>query len=508
MTAPDTRRWPALMVLCAGMLMIILDQTILNVALPSIQRDLGFSASGLAWVVNAYLVAFGGLLLLAGRLGDLVGRRRVFVAGLATFTGASLVCGLSTGPALLIGARFVQGAGGALTSSVVLGMVVTLFPNPAERTRAIGVYSFVAAAGGAIGLLAGGLVAQALSWHWVFFVNVPIGAAALVMARRLLAPDGPGVPGLRQGADALGGALVTAALMLGVYTIVGTAGRGWASPVTLGLGAAVVALLVAFVVRQARAPRPVLPLRIFRSRAVVGANVVQMLMVAGLFGFLFLGALYLQRVLGYDQIRTGVAMVPVAVAIGALSLGVTARLIVRFGARTVLIPGLVLVAVGLAMLARAPVDARYLVDLLPVMLVLGLGGGLALPSLMTLAMADAGDDDSGLASGLVNTTQQVGGALGLAVLATLSASRTATLRAGGASAPPALPGGYHLAFVVGAGLVVAALVVAVTVLRRPAPAVVDLTGGQAAVTSGNILPGGEGGAMGKVIVGDLESGRW
>jgi len=457
-------RWFALVVLCAGMLMIILDQTILNVALPAIQRDLGFSSSTLAWVVNAYLIAFGGLLLLAGRIGDLVGRRRVFVAGLAAFTVASLSCGLSTSPAMLIGARFVQGVGGALTSSVILGMIVTMFPEPTERARAIGIYSFVAAAGGAIGLLAGGVLTQALGWHWVFFVNVPIGAAALVLARRLLADERR--PGLRRGADALGGLLVTAALMVGVYAIVGTTERGWTAPATLALGGLALALLAAFVVRQARAPHPLLPLRVLRSRNVIGANLTQMLAVAGMFGFLFLGAQYMQRVLGYDAVETGAALMPVAVVIGALSLGLSARLDVRFGPRAVLVPGLVLVAAGLALLVRAPVDARYVVDLLPVMLLLGVGVGLALPAIMSLAMSDAGPEDSGLASGLVNTTQQVGGALGLAVLATLSASRTATLRTGGASPAAALTGGYHVAFAGAAALAVTATVLAVVVLRR------------------------------------------
>ncbi len=467
------RRWLALLVLCTGMLMIILDQTILNVALRAIQRDLGFSQASLAWVVNAYLIAFGGLLLLAGRVGDLIGRRRVFVTGLALFSVASLACGLATGPGMLVAARFVQGVGGALTSSVILGMVVTLFPAADEQARAIGVYSFVSAAGGAIGLLAGGALTQALSWHWVFFVNVPIGLATLVLALRLV-PDEPGI-GWAHGADAVGGTLVTAALMVGVYAIVEAPTRGWLAPATLGLGALALGLLAAFVARQARSSQPLLPLRILRSRRVTGANLVQMLAVAGMFGFLFLGALYLQRVLGYDAVGTGAAIVPVAVVIGGLSLGVSARLIVRVGARAILVPGLALVALGLGLLARAPADARYAVDLLPVMLLLGVGVGLALPAIMSLAMADATPEDSGLASGLVNTTQQVGGALGLAVLASLATARTDRLVATGEALPTALTAGYHLAFAVGAGLVLAALVVAVVVLPA-APAEADRAG--------------------------------
>ncbi len=328
MNATPTRdsRWLALVVLCAGMLMIILDQTIVNVALPSIQEDLGFSAAGLAWVVNAYLIAFGGLLLLAGRLGDLIGRRRIFLGGLAVFTLASLLCGLSTSPEMLIAARFVQGVGGALSSAVILGMIVTMFPKPREQAKAIGVFSFVASAGASIGLLAGGVLTQALDWHWIFFVNVPIGLAALALASRLLEHEVGA--GLRSGADIPGAVLVTSALMLGVYTIVDA--HSWA------LGALAALLLVAFVVRQATAARPLLPLRILRSRNVAGANAVQLLMVAGLLGMFFLAVLYLQRVLGYDAVETGAAFLPVSLAIGILSLGFSPRLNTRFGPRAVL----------------------------------------------------------------------------------------------------------------------------------------------------------------------------
>jgi EmrB/QacA subfamily drug resistance transporter len=457
-------RWIALVVLCAGMLMIILDQTIVNVALPSIQADLGFSQSSLAWVVNAYLIAFGGLLLLAGRVGDLVGRRRVFLAGLTVFTLASLLCGAAQSEAMLVGARFVQGLGGAMTSAVILGMIVTLFPRPDERAKAIGVYSFVAAAGASIGLLAGGVLTEALDWHWIFFVNVPIGIATGALAARLLARD-DGI-GLERGADAPGALLVVGALMLGVATIVEVPGHGWGSLRALALGAVALALLAAFVVREATAAHPLVPLRIFRSRDVTGANVVQMLMVAGLLGVFFLGALYLQRVLGYGALQVGLAFLPVALAIGALSLGVSARLITRYGPRPTLAPGLVLAAAGLVLFRRAPVDATYLTDLLPAMLLLGLGGGLAFPALMTLAMSGATEADSGLASGLVNTTQQVGGALGLAVLATLSTTRTRDLRAAGAQPDAALVGGFHLAFGIAAVLVLAALAVALAVPRR------------------------------------------
>jgi EmrB/QacA subfamily drug resistance transporter len=459
-------RWLALVVMCAGMLMIILDGTIVNVALPSIQRDLGFSQADLAWVVNAYLVAFGGLLLLAGRLGDLIGRTRIFLAGLTLFTGASLVCGLSSSAEMLVVARFVQGIGGAMTSAVILGMIVTTFPQPREQAKAIGIYSFVASAGASIGLLAGGVLTQLLSWHWIFFVNLPFGVATGLLALRLLERE-RGI-GLAAGADVPGAALVTSGLMLGVYTIVAAADHGWGSAHTLGFGALAVALLAGFVARQATARTPLLPLAIFRSRNVTGANLVQMLMIAGLFGMFFLGVLYMQRVLGFDAIEIGLAFLPVSLGIGVLSLGFSPRLNMRFGPRAVLLAGLALVAVGLALLARVPVDGAYVVDLLPTMLLFGVGAGLAFPALMTLAMSGATASDSGLASGLVNTTQQVGAALGLAVLATLATSRSDGLRAAGESTAAALTSGYQLAFGIGAGLVGVALALAAFVLRSPA----------------------------------------
>src|SRR2546423_1895793 len=459
----EQQRWVALIVLCVGMLMIVLDATIVNVALPSIQGELGFSQSSLAWVVNAYLIAFGGLLLLAGRLGDLLGRRHIFMVGLAVFTAASVVCGLANSQALLIGARFVQGVGGAMTSAVILGMIVMMFPEPREQARAIGVYSFVASAGGSIGLLAGGAITQAINWHWIFFVNLPIGLATAVLAVRLLDRD-EGI-GLGRGADLIGALLIVSALMLGVYTIVEASSYGWGSAHTLGFGAPALALLAGFILREARTPNPLIPLHIFRARNTSGANLIQALMVAGMFGMFFLGALYLQRVLGYDALEVGLAFLPVTVIIGTLSLGFSARLNMRFGARTTLLPGLVLIGSGLLLFARTPVDGSYLSDVLPVMVLLGVGAGLSFPSLMTLAMSGATRSDSGLASGLANTTLQVGGALGLAVLATLSTTRTSSLITGGDSPSSALTSGFHLAFLVGAGLVVAAIAVAVTVLQ-------------------------------------------
>ena len=458
-----SERRAALAVLCTGMLMIILDGTIVTVALPSVQAALGFSPAGLAWVVNGYLVAFGGLLLLAGRLGDLLGRRRTFLAGLAVFTAASVACGLATGPAMLVVARFVQGAGGAAASAVVLGMVVTLFPAAGERARAIGVVTFVGAAGASLGLVTGGVLTEALDWRWVFLVNAPIGVVALAAAVRVL-PRDAGL-GLAAGADVPGALLVTGGLMLGVATIVQAPERGWTSAWTLGSAVAAVALLAGFLLRQAWAARPLLPLRIFRSRAVSGANSAQLLMVAAALGFQFLSALFLQQVLGYGPARTGLAVVPVAVGVGILSLGPAGRLAGRFGSRPVLLTGLGLLAAGMVVLARLPVDARYAVDLLPALLLLGAGAGLALPTITALAMSDATSEDAGLASGLANTSQQVGGALGISVLAAVAAARAESL--GGGTA--ALAGGFRLAFAVAAGLALAALAVTALVLRPAGP---------------------------------------
>jgi EmrB/QacA subfamily drug resistance transporter len=460
----DRNRWIALYVLCAGVLMIVLDVTVVNVALPAIQDDLGFAQSSLAWVVNAYLIAFGGLLLLAGRFGDIVGRKSIFMAGLGVFTLASLLCGLAQSQEVLVAARFVQGVGGAMTSAVVLGMIVTMFPEPREQAKAIGVYAFVASAGGSVGLLAGGVLTESINWHWIFFINIPIGIATAVLAMRLIQRD-KGI-GFGDGADIPGAFLITSSLMLGVYTIVKPAADyGWGSGRTLGLGALSLVLLVAFIVREARARNPLIPLRIFRSRNVSGANLVQVLSVAGMFGMFFLGSLYLQRVLGYSALEIGLAFLPVTIVMGTLSIRYAERLIMRFGARPLLLPGLGLMAVGLLLFTRAPVDGSYVEHVLPVMILLGFGAGISFPALMTLAMSGATQEDAGLASGLVNTSAQVGGALGLAVLATLSATRSDHLREGGAATASALTSGYHLAFVIGAALVGAAMVVAVTAIQ-------------------------------------------
>jgi EmrB/QacA subfamily drug resistance transporter len=454
----DRSRWLALYVLCVGMLMIVLDVTIVNVALPSIQEDLRFSTSSLAWVVNAYLIAFGGLLLLAGRVGDLMGRRRIFLAGVALFTSASLLCGVAQTAWWLVAARFVQGVGGAMTSAVILGMIVTMFRDAREQAKAIGVFAFVASAGGSVGLLAGGVLTQSINWHWIFFVNLPIGIATALAARRLV-PDEPGI-GLREGADVPGAVLITSALMLGVYTIVGPAAKqGWGSASTLLFGAGSIALIVSFLARETRAASPLIPLRIFRSRPVAAANAIQILSVAGMFGMFFLGALYLRRVLGYDALETGLAFLPVTIAMGTLSIRYSERIFMALGARRALLAGLTLVLAGLVVFALAPVHAAYATQVAPSMLLLGLGAGTAFPALMNLAMSGATPQDAGLASGLVNTTAQVGGALGLAVLATLSTSRSDALIASGHPIASALTSGYHLAFWVAAALVGCALAV-------------------------------------------------
>jgi len=459
----NNTRWLSLIVLCTGFLLIVVDMTIVNVALPSIQRDLGFSQAGLAWVINAYLIAFGGLLLLAGRLGDLFGRKRVFLVGLAIFTGASLLCGLSFNQPMLIAARFLQGIGGAVSSAVILAMIVTLFPKPDEQARAFGVFSFIASAGAAVGLLAGGLITQSVSWHWIFFVNLPVGLVTAVLAVRLLAAD-PGI-GVGKGADVLGAVLVTVALMLGVYTIIQSSDYGLGSLRTLSLGAVSVGLLAAFVWRQAVVRNPILPLRLFASRRVSASNVVQALMSAAFLGFFFLGSLDLQRVLHYSPLAIGLAFLPVAIVMGLFSIRFSALLINRFGPNAVLAAGQAVIVVALALLGFGPTGPDYALNLLVPLALLGLGGGLSFPSLAIIAMSETDPSEAGLASGLLNTSGQVGGAFGLAVLATLAGARAQALVQDGVSSAAALAGGYHLAWLVGAGTVVITLALAVSVLR-------------------------------------------
>jgi EmrB/QacA subfamily drug resistance transporter len=461
----EKNRWVALVVLCTGFLMIVLDATVVNVALPTIQDDLGFSQSSLAWVVNSYLIAFGGLLLLAGRLGDLISRRGMFMSGLVVFTLASLACGASQTEAMLVGARFAQGIGGAMTSSVILGMIFTMFPEPREQAKAMGVFSFVASGGGSVGLIAGGVLTDLINWHWIFFVNIPIGIATAILARRYVEADRG--EGFGKGADVLGAILSTSALMLLVYTIVQPAAQdGWGDPTTLACAAGAIALGIGFVVRESTTAHPLIPLRIFRVREVAASNGIQGLLVAGMFGTFFMGSLYLERILHYSPLEIGLAFLPLTLVMGIVSLRYSEKLIMRFGPRRTLVPGMTLVLIGLLLFARTPVDGEYLRDLFPIMPLIGLGFAISGPSLVTLAMSGASQQDAGLASGLINTTTQVGGALGLAVLATLAGTRTDSLRDSGESLASALNGGYHVGYLIAAALTLVALLIAAVVLRE------------------------------------------
>jgi EmrB/QacA subfamily drug resistance transporter len=448
--------------------MIVLDATIVNVALPSIRADLGFTEASLAWVVNAYLLTFGGFLLLGGRAGDLFGPRRVFLIGIALFTIASLACGLATTKGLLVAARAVQGLGGATVAAVALSLIMRLFTEPAERAKAMGVFGFVAAGGGSLGVVAGGVLTDVLDWHWIFLVNIPIGIAVYFASLRLLPGEKEEVA--RGPVDVLGAVTVTSALMLAVYGIVNANSAGWGSGQTLGLLAGAVVLLAVFLVIESRAPAPLVPLRLFRLRNVAGANAVSVLMAAAMFGWFFLSALYLQRVLGYSPLEVGLAFLPATLLMGVLSLGISAKIVLRFGIRAPLATGLGLFALGLALFARAPADGTYVLDVLPSMLMLGLGGAISFNPLLLAAMSDVDPTESGLASGIVNTSQMMGGALGLAVLASLAASRTSSLEAAGRDAAAALNGGYHLAFAIGTAFALAAVGLTLALIRAGVPA--------------------------------------
>jgi EmrB/QacA subfamily drug resistance transporter len=466
MKTDDRTRWLALIVICLGSLMNVLDSTIVGVALPSIRADLGFSQTALAWVVNAYLLTFGGFLLLGGRLGDLFGQRRLFIGGIALFTVASLVCGLASSKGMLIGARAVQGFGGAVASAVALSMIVSLFIEPAERAKAMGVFGFVAAGGGSIGVLLGGVLTDLLDWHWIFLVNVPIGVLVCTLSLRLL-PAGGGTQRDRR-IDIAGAVLVTSALMLAVYAIVNGNQAGWLSGQTITLGLVTVALLAAFVVVESRVSSPLVPLGLFRLRNLATANIVGVLWAGAMFAWFFLTALYLQLVLGYSPLRVGLVFLPANVIMAAFSLGLSAKIVTRFGIRAPLATGLGLAALGLALFARAPVHGGLLANVLPSMLLLGLGAGLAFNPVLLAAMGDVDQRDSGLASGIVNTSFMMGGAVGLAALASVAASRTTHLIAAGESHAAALLGGYHLAYLIGAAFALVAAVLSAVLLRTDA----------------------------------------
>ena len=457
------KRWWALIVLCLGVLMIVLDGTIVNVALPSIRTDLKFAETSLVWVVNAYMLTFGGFLLLGGRLGDLYGPRKLFLLGITLFTLASLACGLANTQELLIIARAVQGLGGAVVTAVSLSLIMNLFTEDAERAKAMGVYGFVCAGGGSIGVLLGGVLTRAFSWHWIFLVNLPIGIAVYALCKTLI-PGGGEQPGSAK-LDVAGAVTVTAALMLAVYAIVNGNEAGWTSLQTVTLLGAAIACLVVFLIVESRVKAPLVPLGLFRLRNLATANIVAVLWAAAMFAWFFISALYLQLVLGYDPLQVGLAFLPANIIMGAFSLGLSAKIVNRFGIRAPMGVGLVLGGLGLALFARAPVDGNLLTDVMPGMLLLGVAAGVAFNPLLLAAMSDVRPSDSGLASGVVNTAFMMGGALGLAILASLAAARTAGLAASGVSPVAALNGGYHAAFIVGAFCAILAGVLGAVVIR-------------------------------------------
>jgi EmrB/QacA subfamily drug resistance transporter len=466
MALDNRTRWLALLVLCLGDLMIVLDVTIVGVALPSIREDLRFSEESLAWVVNAYLITFGGFLLLGGRLGDLFGHQRLFLGGIALFTLASTVCGLATSQELLVGARAVQGLGAAVVSAVALSLMMTLFTEPAERAKAMGIFGFVASGGGSIGVLLGGVLTDVLNWHWIFLVNVPVGIAVVVLT--LLLIPAARVATAAQRLDVAGAVTVTVSLMIAVYAIVNGNEVGWLTARTLGLLGVAIALLAVFLVVEARVHSPLVPLRLFRLRNIAVSNVVGILWAGSMFAWFFLSALYLQLVLGYSPLQVGLAFLPGNLVMGALSIGLSAKIVMRFGIRPPLAVGLLFAAMGLLLFARAPVDGNFVVDVLPSMILLGLGAGMAFNPVLLAAMSDVEPSEAGLASGVVNTSFMMGGALGLAILASLAASRTDTLLAAGESQAAALTGGYHVAFLVGALFAAAAAALGGLLLRQGA----------------------------------------
>jgi EmrB/QacA subfamily drug resistance transporter len=456
--------------------MIVLDVTIVGVALPSIREDLGFSEESLAWVVNAYLITFGGFLLLGGRLGDLFGHRRLFLGGIALFTLASAACGLATSQGMLVGARAVQGLGAAVVSAVALSLMMTLFTEPAERAKAMGVFGFVAAGGGSIGVLLGGILTDVLNWHWIFLVNVPVGVAVVVLS--LLLIPAARVPTATQRLDVAGAITVTASLIIAVFAIVNGNEVGWTSARTVGLLALSGVLLATFLVIEARVESPLMPLGLFRLRNVAVSNVVGVLWAAAMFAWFFVSALYLQLVLGYSPLQVGLAFLPANLIMGVFSIGLSAKLVMRFGLRLPLATGLGLAAIGLLLFARAPVDGNVLVDVLPAMILLGLGAGMAFNPVLLAAMSDVKQEEAGLASGVVNTAFMMGGALGLAVLASLAASRTDTLLAAGEGDLEALTGGYHAAFLLGAVFAAGAAAIGGLLLRPSAAPAMDAQGAE------------------------------
>ena len=466
--AGDRRRWIALVVVCLAMFMNALDGSIVNVALPDIQHSLDFTQSGLTWVVDAYLISFGSFLLMAGRLGDLIGRKKVFLVGVALFTLASIACGSADSQAMLVVARFVQGIGGALSASVIVAIIVTEFPSPVERAKAMSAYVFVAVGGGSIGLLVGGVLTQALSWHWIFFVNVPIGIATLILGR-ILVVENVGL-GIKQGVDVVGSVLVTLSLMVGIYGIVTASSDGWVSAHTLGILGAAVLLFVSFVVLESRLANPIMPLRILKLRTLTGSSAIRGLLATGMFSTFFIGALYLEHVLGYSPIKTGLAFMPATVGMATMSAGLTARLVNRFGNK-VMYPAMLLAACGLLLLASAGQGAGYFPKIFFAFLLLGVGAGASFMPLLQIGMSEIPNADAGLGSGIVNVSQQMAAAVGLAVLSTVATNRTKSLVAEGHHVLSALTQGYQLALLIAAACVLLGLALAPVLLRtRESPA--------------------------------------
>jgi EmrB/QacA subfamily drug resistance transporter len=461
----DRQRWLALVVICFGQLMIMLDSTIVNVALPSIQRDLHFTQANLTWVVNGYLIAYGSLLLLAGRAGDLIGRKRIFLAGVAVFTVASGLDGLAFDSTTLIAARLLQGLGGAMSAGVILALIVTGFPKPNERAQAMSIFMFVIAGGGSLGLLAGGTLTQLINWHWIFFINLPIGVVTMLLGWWLI-EEHEGL-GLSHGVDLVGSILVSAAMVVGIYAIVTAAEMGWTSAHTIGFGAAALILLATFFVIEARIANPILPLRILRLRSLTGASVARGLVATGMFTTFFLGALYLQHIKGYSALNTGLAFLPSTLTLAVLSLGISARLMRSFGPRALLIPGLATITVALLVMAAADQNTAYFPGIFGAYLLFGLGAGMTFMPLTTIMMSDVPATDAGIGSGVGNATMQVGGAFGLAALGTITTDHTRTLLAQGESLAGALTAGYQLGFSIAAACVAAGLIIVLVALRTP-----------------------------------------
>ena len=459
----DRRRWIALVVVCLAMFMNALDGSIVNVALPAIQRSLHFSQSGLTWVVDAYLISFGSFLLMAGRLGDLIGRKKVFLAGVTLFTLASVACGAADSQAMLVASRFVQGIGGALSSSVIVAIIVTEFERPYERAKAMSAYVFVAVGGGSIGLLAGGILTQALNWHWIFFVNVPIGIATLVLGSVLLV-ENVGL-GIRQGVDWVGSVLITVSVMLLIYAIVTASTDGWVSAHTFIVGGIALALFAGFLLLESRLSNPIMPLRILRLRTLTGSSVIRGLIIIGMFSTFFIGALYFEHVLHYSPVKTGAAFLPNAVAMATMSAGITARLLNRFGAKPVMYPAMAIAAGGLLLLASGGQHAEYFPKIFIAMLMLGIGAGASFMPLLQIGMSEIPNVDAGLGSGVVNVSQQLAGAVGLAALSTIAANRSKSLLAAGHDVTSALTSGYQLALLIAAAFVLLALVLSPLLLR-------------------------------------------